>query len=150
MRTVVLMSLIVVLMVSVSVSAQKGNTPTPKPPIILFDHDINIEDDATANVLIIDPMSGEYRFHRCSDDFTLTGFGVVKIRGCGITFEDLTPGRRVLASIDECTQQSKAIVETFALIGSRTDVTTVKESLGDTNMRDNTLSCLPKKFTVGN
>jgi hypothetical protein len=146
MRIVGLVSLMVVLMMSVSANAQKQSTPKPvPPPDVQFDHKIIVEDDATGNFLIIDPMSGKYEFHRCSDGFLLTGSGVVRVRGCGISFEDLTSGRRVLASIDECTQQAKASVQTFAQIGSTTDVPTIRESLGDTDMRDNTMSCAPKK-----
>ena len=144
MRKVGIVSLMVVLMLSVSVSAQKQGGVKPKPPVIEYDHDLSVEDDATGSFLVIDPTSGNYKFIRCSDGFALAGTGAVSIRGCGISFEDLTPGRRVLASIDECTQQAKAIVETFAVVGSASDMA-MKESLGDTNMRDNTMSCLPKK-----
>jgi hypothetical protein len=144
MRTVGLMSLMVVLMVGVSVNAQKQNGLKPKPPIIQFDHDLIVEDDLSGSFLIIDPMSGDYKFYRCSDGFTLSGTGAVRILGCGISFEDLTPGRRVLASIDECTQQAKAVVETFAIVGNTADVATIKESLGDTNMRNNTMGCSNK------
>ena len=144
MRTVGLVSLMFVLMISVSVNAQKQVDLKPKPPVSQFDHDLIVEDDVTGSFLVIDPMSGDYKFYRCSDGFGLSGTGAVKIQGCAVTFEDLTPGRRVLASIDECTQQGKAVVQTFALIGSTADVTTIKESIGDTNMRNNTLGCSNK------
>jgi hypothetical protein len=152
MRTIGLVSLMMVLMVSVSVSAQKRAQPQPVPPSdVQFDHKIVVEDDATGNFLVIDPSSGAYEFHRCSDGLLLGGTGAVSVKGCGISFEDLTPGRRVLASIDECTQRAKASVQTFAQIGKATDVWTntdappVKETLGDADMRDNTMSCAPKK-----
>ncbi|MEN3335284.1 MAG: hypothetical protein V7641_4649 [Blastocatellia bacterium] len=152
MRTVSLVSLMVVLMVSVSVSAQKRVQPKPvPPPDVQFDHKIVVEDDTTGNFLVIDPLSGKYEFHRCSDGLLLGGTGVVSVKGCAISFEDLTPGRRVLASIDECTQQAKASVQTFAPIDkatdvwATTDVLTVKEGLGDIDMRDNTMTCVPKK-----
>lgn len=146
MRIVVLFSLMVVLMLSASVSAQKGNVFTPKPITIQYDHDIIIEDDATGSFLVINPMSGAYKFIRCSDGSALSGTGVVSINGCAISFEDLTPGRRVLASIDECAQQAKASVSTFALIGAGANSDVMfKETLGDADMRDNTMSCLPKK-----
>jgi hypothetical protein len=142
----------VVLTVSVSVNAQKRAQPKPvPPPDVQFDHKIVVEDDATGNFLVIDPNSGAYEFHRCSDGLLLGGSGVVSVKGCGISFEDLTPGRRVLASIDECTQQAKASVQTFAATVKATDVWTttdtpaVKETLGDLDMRDNTMSCAPKK-----
>jgi hypothetical protein len=152
MRIVGILSLMIMLMVSVSVNAQKQVTPKPvPPPDVQFDHKIIVEDDATGNFIIIDPNSGAYEFHRCSDGLLLGGSGVVSVKGCGISFEDLTPGRRVLASIDECTQQAKASVQTFAPVGRATDVWTatdappVKETLGDADMRDNTMSCAPKK-----
>ena len=143
MRTVGLVGLMVVLMAGVSVSAQKGVAPKPMPPI-QFDHDINIEDDVTGNFLVIDPMTGEYKFHRCKDGLTLTGFGVVKVNGCALSFEDIQSGRRVLASIDECTQQSKAVVQTFALSPRVTDSEAIKETLSDGNMRDSKMTCAPK------
>ena len=152
MRTVGLMSLMVVLIMSVSVNAQKRVQPQPvPPPDVQFDHKIVVEDDATGNFLVIDPSSGAYEFHRCSDGLLLSGSGVVSVKGCGISFEDLTPGRRVLASIDECTQQAKASVQTFAQIAKATDVWTgtdapaIQETMGDADMRDNTMSCTPKK-----
>jgi hypothetical protein len=146
MRFIVLFSLVVVLLSSVSVNAQKGNVFTPKPIPIQYDHDLIIEDDATGSFLVISPMSGAYKFIRCRDGLALSGTGVVSINGCAISFEDLTPGRRVLASIDECTQQAKASVSTFALIGvATTSDALLKETLGDADMRDNTMTCLPKK-----
>lgn len=152
MRIVGILSLMIMLMVSMSVNAQKRVQPNPMPPPnAQFDHKIIVEDDATGNFLVIDPTSGKYEFHRCSDGLLLGGSGVVTIKGCAISFEDLTPGRRVLASIDECTEQAKASVQTFAQIDKATDVWTgtdapaVKETIGDADMRDNTMSCVPKK-----
>ena len=144
MRTIGLVCLMAVLLLSVSASAQKGINPKPIPPI-RFDHDINIEDDATGNYLIIDPMTGEYKFHRCQDGLTLTGFGVVKVNGCAISFEDVQTGRRVLASVDECAQQAKAVVQTFALTPRAINADAVKEMLSDADMRDSKLSCAPKQ-----
>jgi hypothetical protein len=133
-----------VLMLGVSVNGQKLGNSKRLPPVITYDQDINIEDEVTGSFLIIDPQSGEYKFHRCSDGFSLSGFGVVKIDGCAITFEDLTAGRRVLVSIDECNQLAKASVQTFAIKGQVSEVPLVKETLSDANMRDNTMSCAPK------
>jgi hypothetical protein len=93
---------------------------------------------------MIDPMSGEYKFRRCRDGFTLNGFGVVKVDGCTLSFEDIQSGRRVLASVDECTQQAKAVIQTFTL-STKSNIDAVKETLGDADMRDNTMSCVPKK-----
>lgn len=146
MRIVVLVSLVVVLMLSASASAQKGNVISPKPMPIQFDSDLVVEDDATGSFLIINPTTGAYKFYRCSDGFELSGIGVVTINGCAISFEDTTAGRRVLASIDDCTQQAKASVSTFLQpgTGANSDVA-LKLTLNDADMRDNTMACLPKK-----
>jgi hypothetical protein len=144
MRIIVLVSLVVVLMLSASASAQKGNVISPKP--IQFDHDLVVEDDSTGSFLIINPTTGAYKFYRCSDGFELSGMGVVTINGCAISFEDTTAGRRVLASIDDCTQQAKAAVSIFLQpgTGANSDVA-LKQTLSDADMRDNTMACLPKK-----
>src|SRR5690349_6845638 len=144
MRIVFVVSLVVVLMLSASVSAQNGKAISPKPLPIQFDHDLVVEDDATSSFLIINPTSGAYKFIRCSDGFELSGVGTVTINGCAISFEDLTAGRRVLASIDDCTQQAKAAVSVFLQpgTGANSDVA-LKQTLSDTDMRDNTMSCLP-------
>jgi hypothetical protein len=134
---------LVVLMCGV-VNAQKGIQPVGPP--VSSTHDITIEDDATASYLIFDPVTGVYKFYQCSDGFSLSGTGVVKVNGCSLQLEDLQTGRRVLASVDDCTQVAKASVSTFALVGQRntSDVTARKITLADPDMRDNQLNCTPK------
>ena len=134
---------LVVLMCGV-VNAQKSIQPVGPPTAL--SHEITIEDDASASYLIFDPATGVYKFYQCSDGFSLSGTGVIKVNGCSIQLEDMQTGRRVLASVDDCTLVAKASVSTFALVGQRntTDSIARKITLADPDMRDNEMNCVPK------
>jgi len=135
---------IVILLAGMSAQAQKNSTLKPiDPPIFQLDN-IIIEDDASGNFLIIAPTTGEYKFQRCRDGFSMSGVGVVRLDGCLATFEDSQPDHRVLASINLCTQEAKAIVEKFAPIQNTFSTNAMKELLSDANLGDNTLSCSKK------
>ena len=133
----------VILLAGVSVQAQKKSAPKPLPPIIQLDN-IIIEDDASGNFLIIAPTTGEYKFHRCSDGFTMSGVGVVRLDGCAVSFEDNEADHRVLASVNLCTQEGKALVERFGPVLSNAAFDPLKEMLSDKSLGDNTLSCAKK------
>lgn len=125
------------------VNAQKIE---PIGPPVAAPHEITIEDDATASYLVFNPVTGVYKFYQCSDGFSISGTGVVKVNGCSIQLEDLQTGRRVLVSVDECAQVAKASVSTFPTVGLRnaTNDLARKITLADQNMRDNELNCVPK------
>ena len=151
-RTAILMCAMAILLTGISVEAQKKSQPAPSqpapigPPVRQKDP-ITIEDDATGNFLVIQLDSGAYKFHRCKDGFGLSGTGVVKVDGCAISFEDNQDDHRVVASINECTQEAKALVEQFAPVPGFTyaDAQPSSELLSDRDLRDNTLKCVPKQ-----
>jgi hypothetical protein len=128
----------IVLLAGVSVQAQKSGKGPISP--IIINHSITVQDEGSGSYLVFDPNSGEYKFRRCKDDFEMAGFGLVKVDGCSITFEDMQLDHRVLASTNECTQEAKAFVEVFADLPFGTEP--VKEVLDDRDMRDNTLNCV--------
>lgn len=135
-----------VLVAGVSVKAQKQIRPIGPP--IPFNRTISVEDDTTGNFLVFELATGNYKFTRCSDRFTLKGVGTVRIEGCSIILEDLQVDHRVIASVDECAQEAKSIVETFEpsiTTDSTVDNSPFKAFLIDANMGDNLMDCAPKK-----
>jgi hypothetical protein len=112
--------------------------PAPTPQ---YDNLITVEDEATGSYLIFSPLTGEYKFIRCSDSSAMSGKGKVKIDGCAVYLEDVQPSRSVLASVNKCTQEGKAAIEQFPLKDSPYEILEIKAYLSDSNMRDNTQSC---------
>lgn len=147
MRKLALMCSMLVLVAGGSVRAQKPIREIGPP--IPFNRTISIEDDTTGNFLVFELASGNYKFTRCSDRFTLEGVGSVKIDGCSIQFEDLEVDHRVVASVNECAQEAKAIVETFGTPSITTDnsidTSPFKAFLIDANMGNDLMDCAPKK-----
>ena len=147
-----------ILMCAIAVLAGAGSVLAQKPIIIIgppiqFDQTLSVEDDVNGNFLTFDTGSGKYKFTRCSDGFTLGGTGFVKTDGCSITLADVRSDHRVVASIDECDQHAKAIVEVF-LPAAKTeafppalqpDVAPFKAFLTDQNIANNLMDCAPKK-----
>jgi|ERR1044072_2735326 hypothetical protein len=140
-RHVLFFATIALLMVA-SVSAQEKFT-TASNDLPAQSELITVQDDRTGNYLVFSITNGEYKFIRCKDQFALSGFGKVKVTGCSVTLEDIKTDRRVLASIDECTQTAKASI-TLASPTPRFDTQPVKELLTDVDMRDSTTDCTPK------
>jgi hypothetical protein len=119
--------------------------PAPTPE---YDNSITVEDDATGTFLVFSPLSGKYKFFRCSEGSAIavmSGTGKVKIDGCAVSLEDVQASHSVLASVNKCTQEGKAAIEQFPVKDSPYDVLEIKAYLSDANMRDNTQSCQPKK-----
>lgn len=142
MNKLISLSALVFLMAIGSIEA--GQKLAIQPPVPQLDRDIIIEDEATGDFLVIDPNSGVYKFYRCTDGFSMSGTGLVSFFGCAMSFQDLQTDHRVLASIDLCTQQAKAIVEQLVTF-TRADTEPVKVTLNDKNIGDNTASCLQNK-----
>ena len=113
-RNLFLVLATVVLVAGVSAQAQKGKGTDFIGPPVQFDQTISVQDDLTGNFLVFNTGSGKYFFTRCSDGFTLGGVGFVKVDGCMIQLQDVQAEHRVVASVNECAQQGKAIVEKFA------------------------------------
>jgi hypothetical protein len=152
MRKLIVMCAIMVLGAAGPVQAQKGIKLIGPP--IPFDQTLSIEDDANGSFLVFDTGSGKYKYTRCIDGFTISGVGFVKVDGCSIFLEDVQSDHRVVASVNECDQQAKAVVEKFAPVSitpnnpvgiTPFDVTPFKAFLSDQNMGNNFLDCAPKK-----
>jgi len=145
MKRLVLVCLFVVVLMGISVFGQTKPIlqPVDTPPV-KFDHEITIEDDSTGSYLVFDPNTGEYKFYHCSDGVVLNGIGKIRVNGCAISLEVSGRDRRVLATVDECTQVAKAAVEIFAPVLGPANTKPLKEFLSDKDMRDNSLTCAPK------
>src|SRR6185503_6867519 len=137
-RKLFLVSATVVLITGGFAQAQKGKEIDLIGPPIQFDQTISVQDDLTGNFLVFSTGTGKYFFTRCSDGFTLGGVGFVKVDGCMIQLEDLQAGHRVVASVNECAQQGKAIVEKFA-------PDAFKVFFSDQDGGINLMDCAPKK-----
>ena len=137
-RKLFLVSATVVLITGGFAQAQKGKEIDLIGPPIQFDQTISVQDDLTGNFLVFSTGTGKYFFTRCSDGFTLGGVGFVKVDGCMIQLEDLQAGHRVVASVNDCAQQGKAIVEKFA-------PDAFKVFFSDQDGGINLMDCAPKK-----
>lgn len=156
MKKVTLIFSLFILLVALSAQAQQLPgikhppviTPDPQAgPVIQYDNTITVEDDASGYFLIFNPISGSYKFSRCSEGTAInvmSGTGKVKIDGCSVSLEDVQPSRTVLVSVNKCTQEGKAAIEQFSVKDRPLDILEIKEYLSDSNMRDNTRSCKPK------
>jgi hypothetical protein len=153
MRILTLVSTMVLLAAAGSVQAQKGPPGPIGPPT--HEQEISVEDDKTGSFLVFHTASGEYKFTRCIDGFTLSGVGVVKVDGCSIHLEDVQAMHRVAVSIDECGQQAKGLVETFLTVTTKGKKPVFdgrplfREFLGDSNMGDDLMDCAQKTPTTG-
>ena len=74
-------------------------------------------DDSNGNRLTINLTTGEYSFQNCTNGFTLTGTGIVTIKGCTVSLKHVAPDRRVLATIDYCGNKGNASAQTFIPTG---------------------------------
>jgi hypothetical protein len=92
---------------------------------------ICLQDESNGNFLTFDD-TGAYTFTNCTD-FTLTGVGVVKIKGLVVTLSDVKPDRRVSAFVDLALRQGKAAAQTFAPARTLT--------IRDKNIDNNTCTC---------
>ncbi len=137
MRKLFLIYAIIVLVAGGSAQAQQKPVDYIGPPVP-FDQTISIEDDATGNFLVFSTGNGKYMFTRCSDGFTIGGVGVVKVDGCSISITDVQGGHRMVATVNECAQEGRALVEKF-------DAAAFKVTFGDQKMGDNLMNCTPKK-----
>jgi hypothetical protein len=142
MKRYVLFFAITALLMVASVGAQNrltaGTNDLPSQTEL-----ITIQDDSTGSYLIFSIRNGEYKFIRCKDQFALSGIGRIKVDGCSVTLEDIRTDRRVLASVDECTQTAKASVALASPTPSFTTQPT-KDLLLDSDMRDSTTDCAVK------
>lgn len=122
---------------SFSVFAQKLQPrPTPKPQLM------TVQDDVSGSFLIFEMTSGEYKFMRCRDGATLSGYGLVKEPADGIyTFEHIQPDRRLVFACNMITHEGKGYVETYTRLTSKYDVEPFSETIYDGLMDDSKSEC---------
>jgi hypothetical protein len=134
--TLILMSAI--LFFSFSVFAQKIQPrPTPKPQLM------TVQDDVTGNFLIFEMNSGEYKFVRCRDGATLSGYGLVKeISDEVYTFEHIQLDRRLVFVCNMNMHEGKGKVETFSRITPNYTIEPFNEAVYDKFMDDSKSECI--------
>src|SRR5262249_43976801 len=71
-----------------------------------------IVDDSNGNQLTFDPTTGAYTFTDCKG-FTLTGTGLVTVKGCTVSLQHIAADRRVTAKVDFCTSRANASAQVF-------------------------------------
>jgi hypothetical protein len=94
--------------------------------------DLCIQDESSGNLLLVSTTTGEYRFNNCRG-LTVSGRGMISIRGCSITLQHNAPDRRLLASIDTCAKTGTASLQLLSQ-GTRLSIT-------DRNTANNTCAC---------
>ena len=93
---------------------------------------ICLQDESNGNFLTF-IGTGAYTFTSCNGGVTLTGVGVVKVKGLVTTLEDVKPDRRVTATVDQALRQGKAAAQTYSPARSFT--------IRDKNIDNNTCAC---------
>jgi hypothetical protein len=97
--------------------------------------DICVQDDAGRGFIQISSFTGSYSFTRCvKPTYSLAGTGVLTTSGCKILLNDQGSGRNVSFVVNPCTAKGNG---TVALTGKPTT------AISDTNIFDNTCSCIP-------
>jgi hypothetical protein len=94
--------------------------------------DICLQDDNSANSLLIDSTTGDYQFSRCGS-LTLSGTGVLTFRGCTLTLQNSSFDRRILATINICSNVGTASIQSLSQ-GARFNIT-------DRNTTNNNCAC---------
>ena len=93
--------------------------------------DACLQDDSNGNLLQVNLTTGDYQFSVCRKNFTITGRGTVRVRGCKTEFHAIESGRNITALINTCSNVANATVQaqgrTFTIV--------------DTNLTNNTCSC---------
>jgi hypothetical protein len=93
-----------------------------------------IVDDSNGNQLTFEAATGAYTFTACRTGFTLSGTGLVKIKGCQVTLTHIAADRRVTAVVDFCVNKGKASAQTFSPASTKT--------IGDRNITDDVCGCV--------
>jgi hypothetical protein len=102
---------------------------------------ITIQDDESGDHLVIDQKTGEFKFSRCSDGLVLSGTGTLKLGGCNMEFQARQDDVKVLASVDECTQEAKATVQIAHPPSITPNPQPSKMLLRDSDMRNSQPTC---------
>jgi len=123
-------------LLAVSVNGQKIG-PTQQQVIL--------QDDRSADHLLIVLSTGEYTFESCKGSISTGGVGKVSVTGCKVVLQDMSETRRVLAEVDLCERVGKADIAFVGdALSGRIDPPTFEFIISDSNTGDSTLDCQPK------
>jgi hypothetical protein len=116
--------------VTCTVMDTSGNSASCSFTVSVFN--ICLQDDSNpGTVLLINSVSGAYRF--CCGGTIFTGTGTVTIRGCVLTLQHNPPDRRVSASVDQTQFKGNAVIQF--------PVGTMKCTISDRDTRNNSCTC---------
>ena len=100
--------------------------------------EVVLQDDTTGNYLLIDLTTGEYRFNSCQTQAAIGGHAKVSYSGCSIAGRDVSETRMVLAEVDLCSQQGRAII---TIGGEAIGPPALEYTVNDKNIRDSVAEC---------
>jgi hypothetical protein len=110
-----------------------------------FVKQVILQDDRSADHLLIDITTGEYKFESCKQNIAIGGVGKVNITGCKLTLQDISETKRVLAEVDLCDRAGKVdIAFGRPSISNQSDPTVLEFVISDSNTRDSAFDCEPK------
>jgi hypothetical protein len=75
---------------------------------------ICLQDDSNGNRFQFNSTTGDYMFTRCSNGFSLTGIGLVTIKGSSITLQDNKADRKILARVDNSIKRGTASAQVYS------------------------------------
>jgi len=135
----VIIGLMILSLLAISVSGQKLKTI----------QQVILQDDNSADHLIIDIPTGKYNFENCKGNISIGGVGSVSVTGCKVVLSDVSETRRVLAEVDLCARAGKADIA-FVVESStgQVDPAVFEFVLSDSNTGDSAFGCEPKPIDV--
>ena len=135
----VIMGLMISSLFAISVSGQKLTTI----------QQLILQDDKSADHLIIVIATGEYKFESCKGNISVSGVGTVTVTGCKLDLRDMSETRRVLAEIDLCEKVGKAdIAFAIPILTNQMDPQLFESVISDSNTTDSTFDCEAKPIGV--
>jgi hypothetical protein len=110
-------------------------------PIVL-----SVQSDSGHAFIVFNRTTGDYKFVRCSDGVAFSGTGQVRADGCFIFLEDNRATYKVIVTVNTCNQVGKVFVEApqETNTSTGTPIPAMSESFGDSNIQDNTNSCVSR------
>jgi hypothetical protein len=134
-----IMGLMISSLFAISVSGQK----------LLTIQQLVLQDDNSADHLIIVLSTGEYKFESCKGNISISEVGKVTVTGCKLDLLDMSETRRVLAEVDLCEKVGKADIA-FAIpsLTNQMDPPLFESVISDSNTKDSTFGCEPKPIGV--
>jgi|SRR5215475_334531 len=124
-----IIGLMICSVLAISANAQKGTTQ------------IVLQDDRSADHLVIDITTGEYKFESCNAKVAISGAGKIDVSGCTVTLNDFSDTQRVVATVDLCAGEGKADIVLVNEFSERPNDNPIEFVLSDSNTRDSVFAC---------